>query len=370
MAWTDSARPRFVPQRALPPGFRVLLTAEMDDAYEVSDPRELPPPLRTERWQALCNALDGWDRLGAESKLRLCALLHSMGFYDVVISLAARSGATGSAELVFWGASARYMAALPEKTAHYAAADMSAFEQIALRSQHAAGVRFDATAMVFVHKAKTGAPVQALREWHRRYETVLGEVTAGVTAIAAALYTSRFFRGSAFLPQRLGDKAGVQQAMDLAERHALDMAPRTPAEEHLRLENLHALMESRTKEALWLGDKELALARARKVVEVDPGDAKAWMELGEVHYRRAEWRPAAEAYATAALLGPPASAPGRHMAGLCLRKAGDERLAAFFFKDTLEVDPLAASPFEQIDMLADSALVDLIKSWARSNIRL
>ena len=66
--------------------------------------------------------------------------------------------------------------------------------------------------------------------------------------------------------------------MELAERHARGLQPRTEAQELLYLENLHPVLESRTKEALWLGDLELALERARAVVELDRYDSKTWVE--------------------------------------------------------------------------------------------
>jgi tetratricopeptide (TPR) repeat protein len=122
-------------------------------------------------------------------------------------------------------------------------------------------------------------------------------------------------------------------------------------------------MESRTKEALWLGDKDEALSRSLKVIEVDPCDSKAWAELGEIHYLRHELKEASEAYLTAAMLGPPASAVGRYMAAVCFRRLGQDRLAAFFFKDTLECDPLGISPRHRINELPNIAVLDALKSW-------
>ena len=156
--------------------------------------------------------------------------------------------------------------------------------------------------------------------------------------------------------------------MDLAERHALAMKPSSSAQENLCRENLHALMESRTKEALWLGDHDRALARALGVSQVDPYDSKAWVELGQVRFVRKEWHDAARAYAVAAMLGPPASAVGRHMAGVCLRELGDDLFAALLFKDTLEIDPLGISTFEEIHALPDIAVLNAVKKWACSTI--
>jgi cytochrome c-type biogenesis protein CcmH/NrfG len=128
---------------------------------------------------------------------------------------------------------------------------------------------------------------------------------------------------------------------------------------------MHALMESRTKEALWLGDMDLALARTLKVIDVDPYDSKAWAEVGEVHYLREEWQQAAEAYAVAAMLGPPASAVGRHLAGVCLRKLDQGGLAALLFKSALDFDPLGISPRQEILNLPDIPVLKALKEWSR-----
>ena len=99
------------------------------------------------------------------------------------------------------------------------------------------------------------------------------------------------------------------------------------------------------------------------MIEVDPCDAKAWAELAEIHYLREEWKQASEAYATAAMLGPPASAIGRYMAGLCFGKLGQDMLSAFFLTDALECDPLGISPRHRINELPKMAVLDALKHW-------
>jgi hypothetical protein len=63
------------------------------------------------------------------------------------------------------------------------------------------------------------------------------------------------------------------------------------------------------------------------------------------------------------MLGPPASAVARHMAGLCFKKLGQDMLAAFFFADTLECDPLGISPRHRINELPRLAVLDVLKQW-------
>jgi hypothetical protein len=371
-AFADPSRPPFRAQRALPRGFREQRAREAAGAaYVLGDPRELAPQLRTHRWQALCEALDGWDHLPGEQQCRLASLLHSMCLYRPLLALiptgvgALSRAAPVSVDLAWWRASAAFMQALRGPIAEFTDADLSAFEAIALHAPSVMPAAFDATAMVLVHKAKTRAPLPELTAWSRRFEDARARATAAVAPFTAELLTSRFYRGMAFLPQRAGDRGEVERVMDLAERQARRLEPTTPAERLLCHENLHAVMESRTKEALWRDDLDLALARALEVVSVDPYDAKVWAEVGEVRFRRKEWGEAAHAYACAGMLGPPASAVGRHMAGVCLRELDQPLLAAMLFKDALELDPFGISPREEIHELPDLAVLRAVKAWSR-----
>lgn len=359
----------FIPQRALSPGFRIQLAREAGRAYAVTDPRELSESLRSDRWRRLCVALEEWTSLRGEEKCRLACLLHSMCLYQPLLALIphdyfeAGRADLDTVRLAFWRASANFIQHLPERTSNYRSADMSVFEDIALNAPSAVPECFNATAKVFVHKAKNRCEIADLMTWSSRLEKVLALTIAGADEFTAGLFTSRFYRGLGFLPQRAGDKNEMKRTMDLAESHARNIKPGTPAQHLLYRENLHAVMESRTKEALWLGDKDEALSRSLKVIEVDPYDSKAWAELGEIHYLRLELKEASEAYSTAAMLGPPASAVGRYMAGLCFGRLGQDMLAALFLKDTLECDPLGISPRRRISELPNFAVLDALKSW-------
>lgn len=366
----------FLPQRAMPPGFRAQLAAEAGGApYDLSDPRQLPDGLRTQRWRELCEALDHWAELPTQHRCRLACLLHALCLYRPLVELIADRGREAwdcpwETQLSLWRASARYMLGLPGRTSDYEDAEMGVFTDIAWHAAGAVQTRFNATAMVFVHKAKTGAPVHELAGWADRFERALADATAQCDDFEAELLASRYFRATGFLPQRKGQREEVVRVMDRAERHARAMTPSSPAQEHLYLENLHALLESRTKEALWLGDEDRALACSLEVTNIDPYDAKAWVELGQIRFVREEWREAAGAYAASAMLGPPASAVGRHMAGVCLRKCGEDLLAALFFKDTLDTDPLGISSREEVHRLPDAGVLRALQDWTRSTLRL
>jgi hypothetical protein len=375
-AYADLDRAYFLPQRALSPGFRAQLAEQAGAPYAVSDPRGLAEDLRTDRWRKLCQDLELWPMLSSVLKCRLAVLLHSMCFYEPLLKLIPKdwSGAGASdpctAQLAFCRASAKFMLDLPKRRSNYESETMSAFENIATDDRTDRLVRFNATAMVFVQKAKARASLAELADWSKRFEIAFAAVKDAEAGFAARLLESRFHRGMGFFPQAANDREALVRTMDIAERQARDLAPMTAPERILYRENLHAVLESRTKEALWLKDLDLATSRATELTRVDPYDSKAWAELGQVHYIQEDWRRAAQAYVVAAMLGAPASSVGRYMAGVCFRKLGLEFLAAFLFKETLEIDPAGISSRQEIFDLPDIEVLDTLKQWAGSNIRL
>lgn len=371
LAFADPRRPKFVLQRMLPRPFRDLLLNEAGlPEYSVADPREVPAALRSSRWGAMCEALDRWPELTTDVQCRLLLLLHSLCFYSLIsdripdIPEGEIAIHPDRAELAYRRASVRYVLSLPDRVADYGHADLFELERIATTAPPDQPVSFNAALKLLVHKAKIGASVEELVEWQARSERILEVALAKSDDFTSALLLSRFYRSAAFVPQRRGDRADVVRMMELAEHHALKMAPEGEAQRLLHLENLYPVIESRTKEALWLEDFELALTRAQRLIDLDPYDSRAWLELGQVRLTRSEYAQAAEAYAVAATLGPPSSAVGRHMAGLCFRHLGQPLLAAYFFASSIEMDSLAISPHDEIQRLPDLPVLAALKEWS------
>jgi tetratricopeptide (TPR) repeat protein len=318
----------------------------------------------------MCEALDHWPELTSDQQCRLVLILHALCFYSLIsnripdIPESEIAANADRAELAYRRASACYMLGLPGRVADYRNADLSELERIGTTAPRDHPVALNAALKVLVHKAKVRAPVEELVEWRARSERILEEALTKGDDFTCALLLSRFYRAAAFVPLRHGDRGEVVRMMDLAEHHALAMAPTNDAQELLHLENLHPVIESRTKEALWLGDLDLALARAERLTDLDPYDSRVWLELGQVRLERNEFAPAAEAYAVAAMLGPPSSAIGRHMAGLCFRHLGQPLLAAFCFKASIEIDSQAISPHDEIQRLPDLPVFAALKEWS------
>jgi tetratricopeptide (TPR) repeat protein len=379
-SWAGFARPerpRFALQRTLPRPFRAQFLREADLAeYDGVDPRDVRPELRSARWVRMCEALDAWPELTSDQQCRLVRLLHALCFYQVIVErVPERSDAAGlsredGTELAYWRASARYVLGLPDRVADYGHADLTAFERIVAGAPPRQPAAFDAAVKLLAHHAKVGAGTEELLKWRALVERRLEAVVEKTDPFTRTLLLSRFHRASAFVPHSAGDREEVVRAMDLAEGYARAAVPSSDAQELLYLENLHPIMESRAKEALWLGDLDLALARAREVIDLDTFDSRAWLELGQMRVRREEWALAAEAYATAAALGPPSRAIGCHMAGLCFRKLAQPLLAAFFFQRAVEIDPRATSPREEIQTLPAVPVLTPLKEWSLDSFTL
>jgi tetratricopeptide (TPR) repeat protein len=371
IAFVDTRKPRFVLQRTLPRPFRAELLSEARlPQYQAEDPREVAPAIRSARWHFVCESLNHWPELTTDQQSRLVLVLHALCFYSLISSLIPDIPVTeiasdaDCAELAYRRASARYMLDLPNRSIDYIDADLSELEKIVMTAARNHMVAINGALKILVHKSKIGAPVQELVEWRARAERILETALAKSDDFTRALLLSRYHRAAAFVPQYRGDRAEVIRMMDLAEHYALAMVPTDEVQELIRLENLYPVIESRTKEALWLGDRDLALARAERLIDLDPYDSRAWLELGQVRLKRNECGPAAEAYATAATLGPPSTAVGRHMAGLCFRDLGQPALAAYFFQAAIETDSRAISPHDEIQRLPGSPVLAALKEWS------
>jgi tetratricopeptide (TPR) repeat protein len=371
IAFADLSQSRFALQRTLPRQFRSQVLTEIGlPQLHFNDPRDMMLEARSDRWNTVCEALNSWSELSTDQQCRLALLLHALCFYTLISNLISETSGKqiashpDCAELAYRRASARYLLALPGRMSDYRYADLSDLELVAATAARDQPVAFNSALKILVHKAKVGAPLEELFRWKESVELILDAILQKDDAFDRSLRLSRFYRAVAFIPQRQGNTAEVVRLMDLAEKHALQVAPANSAEHLLQLENLYPVIESRTKEALWLRDMDLALLRAQRLIELDPYDSRAWLELGQVRLERDEFAHAAEAYAAAATLGPPSSAVGRHMAGQCFLHLGQPLLAAFFFKAAADATSGAIAPHDEIQRLPDLPVLAPLKEWS------
>lgn len=122
--------------------------------------------------------------------------------------------------------------------------------------------------------------------------------------------------------------------------------------------------ESRIKEALWLGDLDLALERATAHCAITPTDARVWIQIGEVQVERDDLEGALTSYLTAARFSPPGGEIAKYMAGQCYEQLGAPDAALDSYLSSLRIDPLGVSSAEKAQQVAKE-LGSPIEAWAQ-----
>jgi tetratricopeptide (TPR) repeat protein len=355
-----------------PPSFRerlIQLTGLAE--YRVHDPRDLPPDLRTERWEDLCEQLERFESLTTVVQARVARLLGKLGLYRFVLEIVRPptdieiEQSDSSAELAYVRALARLL--IHEDGA--APFDENEFERIATRAPQGSHVRILALNHLAVRHAKHFAAVEASAYWLDLHGQ---EIDRAHSKLGDAMYSrlmSRHHRAKGFLPQLSGDRLGVVREMDRCQYYA-EAVPRDGFEQRIAADELlYAVLESRTKEALWLGDLDAAEQRARRLVALWPMDPLAHDHLGQVLVERERIGEALGAYLSAARIGAPSAEAAWFMAGQCYEALDLPERACDAYLIALRLDPLGVSSLERLAEVADDIAQPVLSVWSRTRLR-
>lgn len=358
-------------QSALNPSFRGVLLAQTGlHSYAVDDPRSLPESLRTDRWRTLCEQVRGFDDLAPVQQARVAWLLGKLCLQDFVLALVPASAAlriasdNEQASLAYMRAYSRCRLNIDDPSRDYSIAE---FEEIA--NQAPPGVaRVDAHYQMVSQNVKHRGNLEAAEHWQERHRLAIEESRPELDDFTYTLMMSRYYRVGGFLPQMRRDVAGVVREMDLAEEYAKRLPRRTEVERIAADEMLYPVYESRTKEALWLDDLDLAEERALKTVALSPYDVRAWLHLGQVYCTRDDAARALGAYRRAIRLAPPGREIAYFMAGQCLEMLGDPESACDAYLSSLECDPGGISAAESLVDVAERLGDTAVARWARARV--
>ena len=243
-----------------------------------------------------------------------------------------------------------------------------ALECIAKLARQGSHVRILALNHLAVQHAKRTADVDAAGHW---LDLHCQEIQGGRSKLGETSYTqlmSRHHRANAFLPQLSRDRAGVIREMDLCQQYAERM-PRTLLEQRIAADELlFATLESRTKEALWLGDLDSAEQRARRLVDLWPLDPLAHDHLGQVLIERERIEDALVAYLAAARIDAPGVESAWFMAAQCYEALEMPERACDAYLAALRLDPLGIASLERLAEVADDMENPLLAGWSRTRL--
>jgi tetratricopeptide (TPR) repeat protein len=338
--------PRVDLQRVMPPAFRTNVIRESGLAgYAVAHPAELPAALRTPAWDQLCEWVADFAAGDAARQDLTCRVLFRLGFRRLVVELVpprplASLATPDEFYLYHWRDIARYADSVAgELMPPQESFDMVDHPDCPLH------LRLGVSVFAVVYAARQTTSVPDAVRWRGRAEEFLAEMRGddGFTEFEKVMLESRFYRGVGFVPFMTGDRAGTIADMDRAEQTARAVPAQTPWQHFLKRENLHACMESRSKEAFALGDVALGHRRTQEFLALDPYDPKSHIELAESLTKQECFGEAALSYLRAARLGPLGTAISYAMAAECFDRAGERTLAEDCFVQALRVDPYAIS---------------------------
>lgn len=366
----DKTIPRI--QSILMPTFREVLfkTIGIDVAFSTT-PDSLPEELQTPRWRQLSTYIKNYKKLSPEQKVNVCWLLIKMCFYEYVLLLIPESvmekvsKSESLAQLAYFRTLARYTLNLEKKSSY----NLNEFEHIANYAPRGTVVKVNAYYQLVVQNVKHHYNVEKVDYWLPIFLKEIEVTKSSVDRIVYLQLRSRYHRVAGFLPQMRNDKQGVIREMNHAEEVAINMPRKNLFQKIISDEMLYPVLESRTKEALWLGDLELAEKRALKLVQLCPIEPRARMHLGQIQIENGKIESALESYLLAIRYAPPGEEIAWFMAGQCYENLSRRQEALNAYLKSFQLDPNAISSIHKVFSLSKKIKNKVITQWSENTIR-
>ncbi|MCA2721859.1 MAG: tetratricopeptide repeat protein [Microcystis sp. M048S1] len=336
--------------------------------YGVNDPIELPLELRTERWKTLCDYLYSYQDLHSSVQEKVTSLLLSLCFHKAILKyVPERSNEVtfanfSLAKLSYIRAKAKLLCQLDIGTEE----NLKDFEYIVAQSSSDDQVFLASSIELTILYAKVFRNIDAAKHWRKIADKSLDHLVSSLSEFQFKLFKSNFHRAAVFIPLVQGKKKTVIREMDICQSLAEELTRecKNETERIFAHENLTTVFESRTKEALWLGDIDLAEERAKKMVAMEPLYSRYRLQLGEILLKQNKFEEAAKIYRSATRLGPPGMAIAWFMAGQCHERLGEIDIACDCYLASLQMDELAISAVEKINKLAPRLGNSMLTDWS------
>jgi hypothetical protein len=333
------------------------------EEYALTDPAQLPERLRTGPWAQLCRLSADFDDLSVPDRVRVTGLLASVGLYDHLATLPqnATDETPAHPRLLLVRSRIAHARSATERTPAALHASVGSLRDILACAELPDATRLGAATTLVVLHAQSRLRDPELVSRYRADATELAGRLRPDDAWLDLLHLSTYWRAVSFEPFLAGDRGRTQRELDLAESLARRLPGDTQEQRWLRDQNLHPLLETRTKAALWAGDADRALAFATELRDHDPLDGKVHLQLGDVHARRGEPDAALACYLAAAALGTPYHSLAWCKAAELLEKPADSGYALMCAH---RGDPGALTPLLLQERLARRRGDERLAGWA------
>lgn len=320
--------------------------------YLVYNPSEVAPDVRNESWTILCEYCENIEKLDNKSSTDLLWLLYKMAFHKFVLHIGERllglNSCTGRHEAHCIMGLSSY--ALSVDGCH--SLDMSYFEKAYGEGRMGSWSSIESSYFYGQINARTVGNTEALSFWLSKHKKEIE--AADVDPHGLARLWSRYFRIHAILPQLEGRLEEMVSDMEQAEYWLTQMKQESAVQRAEYRALSYACSESRIKEALVLGDFDLAETRAQRAISSEPSDGRLFMHLGQVLIEKECYSFAIDAYKKALLLSPTGAEVAWFMIGQCYESMGELWPALHCYRQALLIDSLAISAREGALRLAEA----------------
>jgi tetratricopeptide (TPR) repeat protein len=356
-------------QRNMSSLYRASLARKgLEHEEAISDPRGVPESRRSPEWRELCALVDGWAGLPNWQRACLARALMIMSYHQLALDLTESvlpsldPSDEWDAQLMLANAQCRVVLHF-ESSGRRTAYDPKPLSDLVARAPKASFARFKALnhlIMLYAQLVQDEKAASNHSEAMKDCARALGERYKD--SAIEHLLMSNLYRVTSMVPFMRADRAAVAAEMAEAEAHAAAAVAAAP-DEFLATENLYSLCETRTREAIWIGDFDRAEAAARRLIRLTPLDSKAWIELGEALYKGGKLEEAARAYITATWLGPPGLDIAYLMAGQCYGALGEHDLAKHYLMASFAHDDEESAALDALSEISATTGDDLVASW-------
>jgi hypothetical protein len=210
-------------QIILPESFRECLIRESGlYQYQVKNPLELAPELRTPRWQILCDYLTNYSGLTKATQILVIRLLSSLCFHQAVVDYVPPFSETElksdphNATLYFL----RAISNLTIEADRYLPYNFKELEIIAHNAPAGHITKILAGLQIVVQLARTLKDLQGAEYWREFVNKELDSTLSSLDDFTVKLLMSVYYRSCVFVPLLKKEKEKVIAEMDLCQSYA------------------------------------------------------------------------------------------------------------------------------------------------------
>lgn len=355
-----SKRDLFPHQRLLRQSFRRALVKQLEIKGAIRHPEETPLLERTDDWEYMCACINSFSSQTPQEQGLLLRVLCSLGFHALTIEF--------GKQILESTLNDKYHAQQAIATCCSLIASTDGAADRKLEDTLVSLVRkttknsmehFTALRILIVHYGRTSTNIAAAVELSRELLNTFDGIKSSLSDFPRYMAESMMWRANSLIPFQLKNMTEMSRQLERCEMlaEAARGVALTPEERSIAAEGFHPVLETRAREAVTIGDVELAHDRIKRLLILDPDDSKVHIQAGESWWRLGQPEQALKHFEMAIQLGPPGLILALFLSGAAKEALGDTKGAAYAHDLVMRYDPSSISSRQALQRLSNSNAV-------------